>query len=73
MTLRRTFGGLSVAAASVMSMIVLGGCSNSPSTDNPAASDQPDTPSIQGGTGKHGPMFPSAAGSRTRLSRSRRG
>lgn len=62
MTARRAIRGLSVAALSVMSVISLGACSNSPGSDNPAASDQPDAPAVQGGNGKHGPMFQECGG-----------
>lgn len=55
----RRFAALAVAAAAAMS---LGACSSSSTPDNPQASDQPDAPAVQGGNGKHGPMFPECGG-----------
>lgn len=40
----------------------LGACSSSSTPDNAQASDQPDAPAVQGGNGKHGPMFPECGG-----------
>ena len=62
MTAARTVASMAVAAASVMSVMFVGACSDSSNSDKPAASEQSNAPSVQGGNGKHGPMFPECGG-----------